>query len=511
MSGDFDLAVLGSGFAGSLLAMVGRRLGLRVLLLERGTHPRFAIGESTSPLANLLLEELALRYDLPRLLPLTSYGTWKRAYPGLAVGLKRGFTFYHHAAGQPFAPDPNRERQLLVAASPNDEVADTHWHREEFDHFLVREAQSSGAEYVDRVRLDRLTRDAASWTLSGDRDGRSLAFRASFIVDASGPRGALGRLLDLKEFRFLSYPATQALFSHFTGVERFETLAGTGGEPPPYPPDDAALHHVFDGGWMWALRFGNGITSAGFAVEDRLAAELRLEEKEAAWARFLDRFPSIRQQFDGAEPVQPFFHVPRLAYWSRMPSGPGWAMLPSAAAFIDPLFSTGFPLTLLGVQRLAQALEEGWLSGKFEAWLPDYSVHTSRETNYTAWFIGGCYAGLARFSSFADLSMLYFAAASYSEMARRLGRGHLASEFLLHNRPAFSRAVWRHAAAARQGAPSPPEEIARDLEPFNIAGLCDPGKRNWYGVDLEDVVLGAGKLEATPEEVSAFFARMGWS
>ena len=65
-----DVAVVGSGFGGSLTALVARRLGLSVALLERGTHPRFAIGESTSPLANLLLEELARRYELPRLLPL---------------------------------------------------------------------------------------------------------------------------------------------------------------------------------------------------------------------------------------------------------------------------------------------------------------------------------------------------------------------------------------------------------------------------------------------------------
>src|SRR5438874_1811401 len=109
----FDLAIAGSGFGGSLLAMVARRLGLSVLLLERGAHPRFAIGESTSPLTNLLLEELAQRYDLPRLTPLASYGTWKRAYPDLPVGIKRGFTFYGHQAGERFQDDAQRSQQLM--------------------------------------------------------------------------------------------------------------------------------------------------------------------------------------------------------------------------------------------------------------------------------------------------------------------------------------------------------------------------------------------------------------
>src|SRR5579884_450651 len=98
MQSDFDLAIIGSGFGGSLLAMVARRLGLSVVLLEKGRHPRFAIGESTSPLTNLLLETIAQRYDLPRLTPLTSYGPWQRTYPEIVCGLKRGFTFYHHQA-----------------------------------------------------------------------------------------------------------------------------------------------------------------------------------------------------------------------------------------------------------------------------------------------------------------------------------------------------------------------------------------------------------------------------
>jgi choline dehydrogenase-like flavoprotein len=87
---DFDIAVIGSGFAGSLMAMIARRLGRSVVLIERGRHPRFAIGESSTPLANLLLEELARAYDLPMLLPLCKWGAWQRTYPQIACGMKRG-------------------------------------------------------------------------------------------------------------------------------------------------------------------------------------------------------------------------------------------------------------------------------------------------------------------------------------------------------------------------------------------------------------------------------------
>src|SRR5439155_4416466 len=104
----------------------------------------------------------------------------------------------------------------------------------------------------------------------------------------------LHRALRLEERPFDGFPRTQALYNHFAGVRRWQDVKpGKDEGAPPYPVDDAALHHVFDGGWMWVLRFDNGITSAGFALEDRLAEELRIADGAAAWPRVLERLPSI--------------------------------------------------------------------------------------------------------------------------------------------------------------------------------------------------------------------------
>ena len=126
-----------------------RRRGRRVAMIERGRHPRFAIGESSTPLANLLLEELADRYDLPRIRAFSKWGTWQRTRPEVAAGLKRGFTFFFHRPGEVFADSREHARQLLVAASPHDEVADTHWYRPDFDQALARDAEAAGVVYLD--------------------------------------------------------------------------------------------------------------------------------------------------------------------------------------------------------------------------------------------------------------------------------------------------------------------------------------------------------------------------
>jgi hypothetical protein len=95
-------------------------------------------------------------------------------------------------------------------------------------------------------------------------------------------------------------------------------------------------------------------------------------------------------------------------------------MLPSAAAFVDPLFSTGFPMTLLGIERLGRLMEQGLFAGTHTAdhaaGLEAYARDTVREGDHTARFIAGCYAAFPRFDVFAAYSMFYFAAASYAEL-----------------------------------------------------------------------------------------------
>ena len=159
-----DVLVVGSGFGGSLMAMVLAKLGFRSLVVERGNHPRFALGESSTPLANLVLEQLATTYDIPELLPCCQYGTWKRDRPELVCGLKRGFSYFEHQAHQPFRVLSDRSNQLLVAASNSEEDADTHWLRSDFDQYLVSLLPSRGVQLLDRVNVDSLEHIAPQYS-----------------------------------------------------------------------------------------------------------------------------------------------------------------------------------------------------------------------------------------------------------------------------------------------------------------------------------------------------------
>ena len=474
----FQIAVIGSGFAGSLMAMIAHRLGFSTVLIERGSHPRFAIGESSTPLANLLLEELADNYDLPFVRPLSKWGTWQEKFPHLGCGIKRGFTFYQHEFEKPFEPDPNLRRQLLVGASVNEPTADTHWYRPDFDQYLVECAQKLGITYLDQTDLTEILERENGILLNGQ-------ISAEFVIDGTGPRGFLHRSLRLPEKSVPLLPPTQALFSHFTGVSSLPKAFTPENKTPPYPSEQAAVHHIFPGGWIWILKFNNDITSAGVAATDSVANALHFRSGETAWRELLKKLPSIAQIFATAKPTIPFVHQPRLAFLSATISGQHWAMLPSAAGVIDPLLSTGFPLALLGVSRIANLLSTHWRKPSFESELNYYAQLTTLELEATARLVAALYATMDRFDLFKQLSLLYFAAAHFSETARRSGKSHLADSFLLCCDPKFSAQLRQICEAATQPfssitANQLSDQIRAAIKPFDLIGLADPARGPWY-------------------------------
>ena len=113
-------------------------------------------------------------------------------------------------------------------------------------------------------------------------------------------------------------------------------------------------------------------------------------------------------------------------------------MLPSAAAVADPLLSTGIPLALGGVRRLARIVERGWDRPGFDEEVAAAGVRTLAEADAAALLVAALYAGMGDFEVFSTLTLLYFAAASFAEAATRLGGPPALRGFLLLDHPGFA-------------------------------------------------------------------------
>jgi FADH2 O2-dependent halogenase len=182
---------------------------------------------------------------------------------------------------------------------------------------------------------------------------------------------------------------------------------------------------------------------------------------------------------------------------------------------IDPLLSTGFPLTLLGLTRLLEILETTSPGVERTAALDRYSAITQTELDVTEELVAALYANMADPELFKRLSLLYFAAASFSETVRRLGKPHLAPGFLLHGHPTFGRELRACSALAARRPTGRAradlfDRIDRAIEPFDALGLLDRTRRDWYPARADDVLGAVAKLDATVDEVRALLARCGF-
>jgi FADH2 O2-dependent halogenase len=219
-------------------------------------------------------------------------------------------------------------------------------------------------------------------------------------------------------------------------------------------------------------------------------------------------FPAVARQFRGAEPVTPFRCAADVPFRAAVASGPRWWMLPSAAAFVDPMLSTGIPLALLGVARAAAALDEA--DGEdLESRLHAIAEGSLAEADATASLVAALWTAFPDFETFCAATMPYFASASFAEASCRLGHDALPG-FLGSDRPDFAGAA--AAALSRIGEPPPrfTEIMRAAIEPWNVAGLLDPARRNWYPVLAADLRDGAGKLGASRREIDGLLARSGF-
>ncbi|MCG8607634.1 tryptophan 7-halogenase [bacterium] len=488
---DAEIAILGGGFAGSLLALVLAKAGRTPILIEKDRHPRFAIGESSTPLANLVLESICRTYDLDSILPLSKYGSWQKHRPDLACGLKRGFSFFKHQPERTFTPQPDHTNELLVTANPSDEVGDTHWYRENFDHFLVNEVQDYDIRYLDQTEIGSIQHDSG-WMLKGSRLDEEVRIRSNFIIDATGPAGVNQIIPEAAVIGRELHTHSWSLYSHFKGVRLWhDILSQSGGrtEDHPFHCDDAALHHVLDEGWIWVLRFNNGLTSAGIVFDGRVNPESS-DAPERLWQSTLDRYPSIARQFEKATPVRPFVKTGRLQRRVKNINGVGWVKLPHSAYFIDPLLSAGNAHSLMAVERLATIIERHWGKTSFTQELNAYSVKLQREIDFLDRIIHGSYQLFTNFELFTIFSMYYFAGAIFSEHRRQQGLDTLEDEFLFSHHIPFRAAVCEcherlneytsSGGSRNKVCESLRKKVARDIEPYNLAKLCDPSKQNIY-------------------------------
>jgi tetracycline 7-halogenase / FADH2 O2-dependent halogenase len=367
-SDHYDVAILGAGLAGAMLGAVLARNGVNVLLIDAGTHPRFAVGESTIPYTSTVTKIVAARYRVPEIEALSSFRNIQDKVTPMC-GQKRNFGFVYHREGRP--QDPAQTNQLIISERQGTE---THLFRQDIDAYMFQVAVRYGAEPRTGTRVTDIKVEPDHGVLLRAQDGEE--FSASYLVDAGGFRSPVTAAFGLREEPTRARAHSRALFTHMVGVTPFDQAPSAGAHSQPIPWHHGTLHHVFDGGWLWVIPFDNhdgarnGLCSVGLTLDERVYPKPDCPAQEEFDA-FLRRFPDIAEQFTSAKAIRPWVSTDRLQYSSTRTVGDRYCLTAHAAGFIDALYSRGLTGTLEVVNalawRLIEAARDGdWSTERFE-------------------------------------------------------------------------------------------------------------------------------------------------
>jgi FADH2 O2-dependent halogenase len=365
---EYDVLILGTGIGGGMLGAILAHHGLNVLMLDSESHPRFAIGEATTPDTNFRLKLLSLKYDLPEIAHLSAFHS-TRDNVSAACGVKRAFSFVYQREGQ--EQNAKETHQYPTLAPPMG--PDCHFFRQDTDAYMMAVALNYGAHVKQQTKVAEIDIQEDHVTLTSEKGE---TFRGKFLVDGTGMKSVLSHKFGLRDDPEKFRTNTRAIFTHMVGVKLYDQVTSRKKHGLHYPLSQSTLHHVFEGGWFWIIPFNNHqdstnpLCSVGLVLNRRVHPETGMDSETEFWS-YVNKFPNMVRQFEGAQAVRNWVSTGRLQYGSKNITGHRYCLLSHAGFFIDPLYSTGLALTtawvdLLGGQLLKAFRENDFAVEHFE-------------------------------------------------------------------------------------------------------------------------------------------------
>ncbi len=333
MPDDFDAIVIGAGPAGSTAATLLADKGRRVLMLEREKFPRYHIGESLIPYCYFPLQRLGM---IERLKASSFTRKYSVQFVGRSGKASQPFYFFQHF----------------------DHDASTTWQvpRAEFDLLMLENAREKGAEVIEEtVVKDFIRKEGAVRGVRAIRKGgEAVEFRAPITIDATG-RDALAMTRNRWRERDAELNKI-AIWTYYRGALR----------DPGLDEGATTVAYIPEGGWFWYIPLPDDVVSVG-VVADKDYLYRNTRDPEAIFQREVGNNVWVEQHLAPGQQSGQYQVTGEYSYRSRHSAAGGLVLTGDAFAFLDPVFSSGVFLALVGGELAADAVDGALAAGDYSA------------------------------------------------------------------------------------------------------------------------------------------------
>lgn len=321
-----QILVIGGGPGGSTAATLLARAGFDVTLLEAARFPRYHIGESLLPSILQIMDILGAREKMEQ------YGFQRKNGAYLMWGKESWPLNFGELAG-------SHTYAFQVV-------------RSDFDHFLLEHARSQGVKVFEGVEVRRILFEGdrpqgATWGVKQGKNGDARQqgeIRFQYLIDASGRNGVMATHY-LNNRHYHNVFQNIAVWGYWKNTKRL----------PDSRQGDIAVGSI-PYGWLWGIPLHDGTMSVGAVMHREAIKARRNVDLKEILMEAIDNSPLIKDLVSTGELISDVKSETDYSYASDQFCGPGYFLIGDAAAFLDPLLSSGVHLATFSALLAAAGL-----------------------------------------------------------------------------------------------------------------------------------------------------------